>query len=80
MSSLLHSLLSLLLLWSCLVCFGRRAVAEWGIYFHMHAAESYTAEGNPIKAQECAEAGAELAREQGMLEQQVSPTLWRLLS
>jgi hypothetical protein len=60
----------MLLCWLCCGC--RRAVAEWAVYFHLHTAESYTTEQDSVKAAEHADAAAELAQQQGLLEQQVT--------
>jgi hypothetical protein len=47
-------------------------MAEWAVYFHLHTAESYTTEQDSLKAAEHADAAAELAQQQGLLEQQVT--------
>jgi hypothetical protein len=47
-------------------------MAEWAVYFHLLTAESYTTEQDSLKAAEHADAAAELAQQQGLLEQQVT--------
>jgi hypothetical protein len=47
-------------------------MAEWAVYFHLHTAESHTTEQDSLKAAEHADAAAELAQQQGLLEQQVT--------
>ncbi|KAF6255054.1 cohesin loading factor [Scenedesmus sp. NREL 46B-D3] len=55
-----------------------RGVAEWAVYFHLHTAESYTTEQDSLKAAEHADAAAELAQQQGLLEQQLLCVMFKL--
>lgn len=53
-------------------------MAEWAVYFHLHTAESYTTEQDSLKAAEHADAAAELAQQQGLLEQQLLCIMFKL--
>eukprot|EP00878_Enallax_costatus_P032574 GHUV01035809.1.p1 GENE.GHUV01035809.1~~GHUV01035809.1.p1 ORF type:complete len:211 (+),score=57.88 GHUV01035809.1:404-1036(+) len=53
----------------------KRSLAEWGVYFHMHAADSHITDKQPDKAIEHANLGYELAKEQGLLNKQVRSSL-----
>uniref|UniRef100_A0A383VZC9 Cohesin loading complex subunit SCC4 homolog n=1 Tax=Tetradesmus obliquus TaxID=3088 RepID=A0A383VZC9_TETOB len=56
----------------------KRGMAEWAVYFHLHTAESYTTEQDSLKAAEHADAAAELAQQQGLLEQQLLCIMFKL--
>ncbi|WIA32226.1 hypothetical protein OEZ86_003074 [Tetradesmus obliquus] len=56
----------------------KRGMAEWAVYFHLHTAESYTTEQDSLKAADHADAAAELAQQQGLLEQQLLCIMFKL--
>ncbi|KAF8071188.1 SCC4 [Scenedesmus sp. PABB004] len=56
----------------------RRGLAEWGVYFHLHSAESFTLERQPHRAAEHAARGRELAAAAGLAEQQLLCVLFQL--